>query len=248
MNRLVTIPISHYCEKARWALERAGIPYKEERHLQGFHAIYTAKAGGSDTAPVLVTGDGVFDDSTKILQWVDSRLPEGSKLYPAANKKEICELEESFDEGLGVAGRLWMYTFMLKHFSVMLKYSKIHGVPKFESFLMPVLYPLLRSRISQILEMTPTSRNDTHNAIDKIFNDVGMILGDGRRFLTGKHFTAADLTFAALATPVVLPENYGVALPTLAELPSEMVDQIRFWRSHPAGEFALRLFREERRF
>ncbi len=24
MPRLVTIPISHYCEKARWALERAG--------------------------------------------------------------------------------------------------------------------------------------------------------------------------------------------------------------------------------
>jgi len=23
--RLVTIPISHYCEKARWALERAGL-------------------------------------------------------------------------------------------------------------------------------------------------------------------------------------------------------------------------------
>ena len=28
--RLVTIPISHYCEKARWALDRAGIGYHEE--------------------------------------------------------------------------------------------------------------------------------------------------------------------------------------------------------------------------
>ena len=28
--RLITIPISHYCEKARWALERAEIPYREE--------------------------------------------------------------------------------------------------------------------------------------------------------------------------------------------------------------------------
>jgi glutathione S-transferase len=26
-NRLVTIPISHYCEKARWVLDRAGVPY-----------------------------------------------------------------------------------------------------------------------------------------------------------------------------------------------------------------------------
>ncbi|MCW3023116.1 MAG: Glutathione S-transferase family protein, partial [Conexibacter sp.] len=30
---LVTIPISHYCEKARWALDRAGVAYEERRHL-----------------------------------------------------------------------------------------------------------------------------------------------------------------------------------------------------------------------
>lgn len=29
-SRLLTIPISHYCEKARWALEHAGIPYRED--------------------------------------------------------------------------------------------------------------------------------------------------------------------------------------------------------------------------
>ena len=33
-NRLITIPISHYCEKARWALEWSQIPYVEEKHLQ----------------------------------------------------------------------------------------------------------------------------------------------------------------------------------------------------------------------
>ena len=39
MLRLITIPISHYCEKARWALDRAGIEYREERHIQGVHQI-----------------------------------------------------------------------------------------------------------------------------------------------------------------------------------------------------------------
>ena len=33
-RRLLTIPISHYCEKARWALERAGLAYREERHVR----------------------------------------------------------------------------------------------------------------------------------------------------------------------------------------------------------------------
>jgi glutathione S-transferase len=50
-NRLVTIPISHYCEKARWALDRAGVPYREEAHIQAVHRLATRRAGGGVTAP-----------------------------------------------------------------------------------------------------------------------------------------------------------------------------------------------------
>ena len=57
--RLVTIPFSHYCEKARWALERTAMPYREERHVQGIHRFAARRAGGGVTVPVLVTPDGV---------------------------------------------------------------------------------------------------------------------------------------------------------------------------------------------
>ena len=53
--RLITIPISHFCEKARWALDRTGVPYREERHVQLVHRLYVRRAGGGTTAPVLVT-------------------------------------------------------------------------------------------------------------------------------------------------------------------------------------------------
>ncbi len=55
---LVTIPISHYCEKARWALDRAGIAYREQPHIQLIHIAAARRAGGGRTVPVLVTGDG----------------------------------------------------------------------------------------------------------------------------------------------------------------------------------------------
>jgi glutathione S-transferase len=45
--RLITIPISHYCEKARWALERAGLPYREERHVQGIHRRISAASASA---------------------------------------------------------------------------------------------------------------------------------------------------------------------------------------------------------
>lgn len=39
--RLITLPISHYCEKVRWALDRQGIAYREEAHAPIFHGLYT---------------------------------------------------------------------------------------------------------------------------------------------------------------------------------------------------------------
>ena len=69
---------------------------------------------------------------------------------------------------------------------------------------------------------------------------------DGRRYLCGDAFTAADLAFAALAAPVIVPPEYGTPLPAPAELPAEMAAGVRAFRAHPAGAFASRLFREER--
>lgn len=73
MLRLVTIPISHYCEKARWALERADLEYREERHIQGVHRLAARRAGGGVTVPVLVTPQGSIGESALILAWVTQR-------------------------------------------------------------------------------------------------------------------------------------------------------------------------------
>ena len=78
--RLVTIPISHYCEKARWALDRAGLPYREERHVQGIHMLAARRAGGGRTAPVLVTPEESIGESAQILEWVDRRTEPSERL------------------------------------------------------------------------------------------------------------------------------------------------------------------------
>ena len=80
--RLITIPISHFCEKARWALDRTGVPYREERHVQLVHRCTCDAPAGGTTAPVLVAADGVFTESSDIVAWADRRLDPADRLLP----------------------------------------------------------------------------------------------------------------------------------------------------------------------
>ena len=51
---LITMPHSHYAEKARWALDWLAMPYREEPHVPLLHRLATAaigqEAGSGDAA------------------------------------------------------------------------------------------------------------------------------------------------------------------------------------------------------
>src|SRR4051794_29219587 len=102
LPRLVTIPISHYGERARWALDYAGIAYREAHHLQMFSWGAAYALGGRKTLPVLVTGAGVLNDSADILRWASDRA--AVPLYPveAADRREVERLEAEFAGDYGV--------------------------------------------------------------------------------------------------------------------------------------------------
>jgi glutathione S-transferase len=46
---------------------------------------------------------------------------------------------------------------------------------------------------------------------------------------------------------VIMPPEYGVPLPSPEEVPAGMAEVVRELRAHPAGEFALEMYRRERR-
>ncbi len=121
--RLITIPASNYCEKVRLALDILKLSYIEEAHMPPFHRFSTTKVGGK-SVPVLVTEDGIFTDSTDILKYLDSIVPNDAKLYPINSKQrqefeELEELEELFDEKLAPQVRLWVYFNLMNNSNFM---------------------------------------------------------------------------------------------------------------------------------
>jgi glutathione S-transferase len=80
-----------------------------------------------------------------------------------------------------------------------------------------------------------------------LFDELDHVLADGRRYLCGDALSAADLSFAALAAPLLLPAAYPVRLPPLHALPAAAQADLDGWASRPAGAYGLRIWSERRR-
>jgi glutathione S-transferase len=245
---LITIPISHYCEKARWALDRAGVRYRERAHLQGIHSVAARRAGGGSTVPVLVCGDEVLAESAEILAFADARGRPERPLYPddPGQAAQARALERDFDARLGPHGRRWMYHQMRRERELVLAYG-CTGVPAWQRRLLPIAHPAAVRLIDRHLDITPATAAESLREVRTTFDEVAARLADGRGFLVGDRFTTADLTFAALAAAVLVPPEYGVPLPQPDALPAGMAAVVRELRAHPAGAHALAMYRTERR-
>ena len=190
--RLITIPISHFCEKARWALELAHLPYREERHLQVIHSVHIWRAGRGLTAPVLVTPKGPLRESAQIVRFADAHAHLGLYRKPLA-----AALEARFDRHLGPDARTWMYHRMLGREDLIYEYGT-PGVPRWERAGMPLMLPLMSKLIVRRTNADDAHAQAARDRVRQQFDEVAARLDDGRPYLCGDEFSAADLAFAAL--------------------------------------------------
>jgi glutathione S-transferase len=241
MPRLVTITFSHYCEKARWALDRARIPYIEDAHLPLFAWLPALRAGRKRTVPSLCTADGAITDSTDILHWCDARsdLPP---LFPP-NLPEVAELEDYFDRVLGPHARRLAYHHILP--SMRARIESVRGVPRREVVATRLFAPAVAALMRRGLRIDEPGVQRSLERIEEVLADVDRRLADGRSYLVGDRFTAADLTFAALATPLLAPPQLADFIP-MDDPPAGLVELQTATRARPAGMFAMRLYAEER--
>lgn len=245
--RLITIPVSHYCEKVRWALDYLKLPYVEAAHMPPFYKFATTKAGGG-TVPVLVTEDGNFTDSTDILKYLDSISPNDAKLYPEKpeQRQQVEELEELFDEKLGTAVRSWAYFYIIDN-SKIIQPKWTQGVPFVENFLFPVIFPIMRSLVIKKYDVNAESATQYYQQIENVFAKVSDLLADGRNYLVGDKISAADISFASLAAPILQPPQHPIKSSDAEVLPAEFLSKINKLKETAAGKFVLNLYATKRK-
>jgi len=85
-----------------------------------------------------------------------------------------------------------------------------------------------------VLDIRPGIELEDETIVFAEFDHIASLLRDGRPYLCGERFSAADLTFAALSASIIVPPTYGVPLPQ----PTYSRPAWRRWSSAHAGSRA----------
>jgi glutathione S-transferase len=221
------IEISHFNEKARWALDYKGVEHERHAPMPGFHMVVALwlTRGRCKTFPLLELDGEVIGDSTAIIGALERRYPN-PPLYPEdpGERRRALELEEFFDEELGPHARLLAFHEATRDRATVevvaddvlpdrLRDSRAvrAGATRFFSAFAGLRYGVKSETAAEL------ARRKVKAALDRLEAEL-----DDGEYLVGDSFSVADLTAAALFYPLVLPPE-GPELPP----PPEALERFR---------------------
>jgi glutathione S-transferase len=240
------ITISHYSEKARWALDYKSIRYRLRAPVPGTHipvALWLTR-GRHYTLPVLELGGQRIGDSTAIIAALEDCQPE-PPLYPhaPAQRRRALALEDWFDEELGPYMRRFVFHELRRDLEL---FQELGAVAAPRAFRLMGPAGAVYARALTGLRYGARSGDAAEAARAKIIAAVDRLeaeLGTGD-YLVGESFSVADLTAAALLYPLVLPPEAYVALDRMPEAVERLRAQLRERRGYRWVE---EMFRRHRR-
>lgn len=207
---LLQFSTSHYCRKARLALGYKQISYQVENLTPALHILRVKPLSGSKTVPVLLPQQkncpAVVADSTEIIRFLEAYQPDPPLyLEDDMHQKAALRLEDYFDEFIGTAARFVYYQFRANE-----------GKQIDPSWMSQAVIAIVRSQYG-------INADSAKIAAQKIADAIAMLSEfwqDG--YLVGDRFSVADLTAAALLSPLGLIPTYRQSYPWLFERITEI--------------------------
>ena len=230
------IPVSHYSEKARWALAWKGVAHDLHAPPPGPHMAFAQwlSRGKSRTFPLLILDGQVRGDSTAIIAALEERYPD-RPLYPSdpAERSRALALEDFFDEELGPYSRHLAFHYLRKDPKLIGEFAgRLLPGPVGRSEAGRRVGGAIASNFSRLRygvgsdEAADQARAKILVALDRLEAELG-----GGEHLVGDSFSVADLTAASLFVPLVAPPE-GPVLPELggdyAELRESLSERVGY--------------------
>jgi glutathione S-transferase len=234
---------SHFNEKARWALDFKGVPHIRNSLVPGFHVATIKRMTGATHVPVLKLNGEIFGDSSKIVEALERAFPQ-PPLYPgdSVERRRALELEDFFDEELGPYIRRWVFHMVLPYPEFVRGAFVNHAsLPTrlAHRAMSPLIGPVMRRQMDINPETAEVARRKTIAAMERLEKEL-----QPSGFLVGDAFTVADLTAAALLSPLVRPPEF----PYRNEVapPAEFAKARESLQGHRAFTWTLETYRRHR--
>ncbi len=242
---LYVFAISHYCEKARWALDYAGIDYQLQHSMVGMNRGIAKKLGATSASlPFLATENGVIEGSAAIIDWVDLHRSLSIASLSGDKPAEVIAMENRLDDKIGVHIRRYYYSNALLSDPKSVRPIFSRDLPLMQKIATTLGWSKIAALMIQKMDLGIEQGMQSRAILAAELDWIDALLSDGRPYLTGDNFTRADMTAASLLAPLVNPPKH----PTYANLvlPAAIAESIKIWENRPCLAWVQRMYDHHR--
>ena len=229
---LYVFNISHYCEKARWALDYFGVAHQVQHVMVGTHRRIARKLGAaSGSVPFLHAGDRVIAGSSAIVDWADAQRAANAPSLAGDDPVQVRAIEKRLDDIAGVHVRRFFYSDALTNDPGSVRPMFSNGLPVWQRMAVTMAWPKIVTVMIKGMDLGPAQGLESRAIVERELAWLDGLLADGRPYLTGNQFTRADITAASLLALLVGPKEH----PTYAAAvyPAVVAATMRAWAERP---------------
>lgn len=243
---LYIFAISHYCEKARWALDYLGVDYRLQYLSPVSYLKQVRSLGVPDTSlPILATGSQAVQGSAQIIDWAEAHKGnEASSLEAGADSAAAREIERRLDDVAGVHLRRYYYSEALLDRPQTVRPIFARDLCWHQRLILRLAWERIRQYMIRGMDLGVAQGLESRNVVKAELDWLDSLLADNRAFLLGERFSRADLAAASLLSPLVLPPQH----PTYhdLQLPPGIAADLEAWRERPSLRWIRGLYRRYR--
>lgn len=238
---LYVFAISHYCEKARWALDHLGIEYELCHVAPGEHAKLAKKLGApKSSVPYLAVDGKVIQGSADIIDWADAKLQRGQSPFAAA----ASEIEQRIDDIAGVHVRRYYYSEALVEHPSTVRPIFTRDLSLAKKIMITLAFGKIRKIMMSRMDLGTRQGEESKALLLGELEWVDGLLADGREYLVGDSFSRADIAVASILSPLAAPKEHPVY--QQLQHPPRIANDVARWEQRPCIQWVRNMYAKHR--
>lgn len=240
---LYIFAISHYCEKARWALDWLGVDYELRHVAPGEHGEIAKKLGAPRTSVPYLSLDGkVIQGSAAIVSWAENASTSGRSLTP--NTQAAAEIEKRIDDIGGVHIRRYYYSEAMVEHPSMVRPIFTRDLPLTKKLMISLAWGKIRKIMISRMDLGTLQGEESKDIVDGELTWIDELLEDGRSYLAGGEFSRADIAVASILAPLALPPEHPVYC--RLQHPPRLTQELSSWEQRASFKWVREMYAKHR--